>query len=372
MRVLYVSDRYCVHDHRFLSAIREAGFETHFLPLSTSAGGDSRPLPEGVVEHKAVGLPAQAGVLALYRHLPIFQRRLGEVRPDLVHAGPVHRGALMAALSGFHPLVTMSWGWDLLKAGKAPIQRWLARFTLRRSDAFIGDCQAVRSAAMDLGMPEGRMAIFPWGVDLERFRPGREPELLARMGWDDAFVVITTRAFEPMYDPETVAEGFILASAQAPDLRWLALGEGSLKPRVTERVEAAGLRGRVHFAGSVGYETLPSYFRAADLYVSASLVDGSSVSLMEALASGLPAAVSDIPGNREWVSQGENGWLFPVRDAASLGTLILDARGDAETRRRMGVTARRIAEARADWSVHKAKLREAYAVAIKHVGRRVT
>ena len=58
-------------------------------------------------------------------------------------------------------------------------------------------------------------------------------------------------------------------------------------------------------------------YRAADLYLSASHSDGSSVSLMEALGCGLPVLVSDIPGNREWVTDGEQGWLFPDGDDAA-------------------------------------------------------
>ena len=63
----------------------------------------------------------------------------------------------------------------------------------------------------------------------------------------------------------------------------------------------------------------------ADLYISPSHVDGSSVSLMEALACGLPCLVSDIPANQEWVREGENGWLFPDGDDERLAGKILAA-----------------------------------------------
>ena len=63
----------------------------------------------------------------------------------------------------------------------------------------------------------------------------------------------------------------------------------------------------------------------ADLYISASHVDGSSVSLMEALACGLPCVVSDIPANKEWVTDGVNGWIFPDGDVDALAEIILKA-----------------------------------------------
>ena len=76
-----------------------------------------------------------------------------------------------------------------------------------------------------------------------------------------------------------------------------------------------GVLDRVQFGGQVSQRDLPRWYHKADLYISPSHIDGSSVSLMEALACGLPALVSDIPANREWVSEGVNGWLFPDGNA---------------------------------------------------------
>jgi glycosyltransferase involved in cell wall biosynthesis len=67
---------------------------------------------------------------------------------------------------------------------------------------------------------------------------------------------------------------------------------------------------------------LPGFLRAADVYVSASSSDGTSSSLLEAMASGLYPVVSDITANRPWVEHGKNGLLFAVGDAASLAEAL--------------------------------------------------
>jgi len=100
-----------------------------------------------------------------------LRAQLAELEVDVVHAGPVQDCAWLVALAGFPRLVTMSWGSDLLDGANFGIGRWLARATLRRSAAFLGDCEAVRQRAIALGMDSERIVIFPWGVDLERFRP---------------------------------------------------------------------------------------------------------------------------------------------------------------------------------------------------------
>jgi glycosyltransferase involved in cell wall biosynthesis len=117
---------------------------------------------------------------------------------------------------------------------------------------------------------------------------------------------------------------------------------------------------QVSFAGQVGQKELPRFYRMADLYISPSHVDGSSVSLMEALACGLPCLVSDIPANKEWVREDENGWLFPDSDAAALAGKILAAIDKRNSLPEIGINARRTAEQKADWPKNVAKLLTAY------------
>jgi glycosyltransferase involved in cell wall biosynthesis len=112
--------------------------------------------------------------------------------------------------------------------------------------------------------------------------------------------------------------------------------------------------------GQIPQKDLPRWFQMADLYISPSHVDGSSVSLMEALACGIPALVSDIPANQEWVTEGVNGWLFPDGNADALAAKILSAAAHRETLPGMGRAAREVAERRADWKSNFSQLLHAY------------
>jgi glycosyltransferase involved in cell wall biosynthesis len=98
----------------------------------------------------------------------------------------------------------------------------------------------------------------------------------------------------------------------------------------------------------------------ADLYISPSHVDGSSVTLMEALACGLPCLVSDIPGNREWIQDGINGWLFRDGDVNDLTEKILYAVRNRELFPKISQAARQTAEQKADWKKNFGKLLETY------------
>jgi len=352
MKILYFSRSYGPHDFRFLSAIVEAGHQALFVRWEKRSFGRAVPaLPIGAAELPWPGRLNQV---------------IDQVHPDLVHAGPLPSCGYLAAKTHFQPIVQMSWGSDLLwEARRNPFALWRAKYALSRAAAVISDCEAVRAAAVDFGASPARIVTFPWGVDLKRFNPnGGDGGWRARLGWLDMVVLLHLRAWEPLYDPLTVAKAFVYAARREPRLRLLLPGAGSLAGQITGIFKKHGVQDRVHMPGQFSQAELPEIFRTANLYLSASQSDGSSVSLMEALASGLPALVSDIPGNREWVYPSKEGWLFQVRDYLALADLILQAAAKPNQLMLTGHQARRKAEGYADWDQNKQGLHKAYAVAL--------
>lgn len=366
MRVLYLTRGYTAHDHRFLGKLAQTGNVIGCARLEPVAETDDpHPLPDGITRLRLNETPRKP----TWGDYPRLHRRLRDVldefSPDVVHAGPVQRGGLLAAWAGFRPLVTMSWGSDILWDARRGINRLAARYALARTSVFVCDCQAVRQAGIALGAPARRVVVFPWGVDLRRFSPGDGLALRRSLGWEEAFLLLSTRAWERLYGVDTLVEGFVQAARQDGTLRLLLLGQGSLGPWIRGRLLEAGMAERVHFAGRVELEELPGFYRAADLYVSASRSDGSSVSLLEAMACGVPALVSDIAGNREWVTPEENGWWFRTGHAEALARAILGARPTQADLPEHGRRSRMIAETRADWDRNFPLLLEAYQMAIE-------
>ena len=368
MNVLYFSRDYTPHDHRFLASLAESGQEVHYLRLERRARQlEDRPVPEQV---RQVAWRNGTSPFAWRDWLPTvleLRRILGEIKPDVVHAGPVQSCAFLAALAGAAPLVSMSWGSDMLKDAYATA--WMGRvtrFTLGRTSVLAADCEAVLRAAVEFGFDSRRWALFPWGIDLGRFAPAAgESALRARLGWEEQFVILSLRSWEPVYGVDVVVRAFARAVEQEPRLRLLLLGGGSLAGQIQGLLNERGLHGLVHLGGQVSQNDLARYYHAADLYVSASHSDASSVSLMEALGCGLPALVSDIPGNREWIVPGQAGRLFADGDAAGLAEGMLEAARDPEGLERMRREARALAERRANWPDNFQKLLAGYALAQK-------
>lgn len=370
VRVLYFSDSYGPHDFRFLSFLAGSGWETSFLQRRAGSVQESRPLPEGVRLLPSLEAetrrPRRLGVTLL----DDLDRVLVQTEPDIVHAGPLPSCAWLVARVGFPHLVSMSWGSDLLDSADFGLGRWQAAGTLRRTSVFLGDCEAVRRRAVELGMDEGRTVIFPWGVDLDVFRPGSTAGARSRLGWQGKLVVLCLRSWEPRYGVDAVVEGFLRAARREPSLRLILAGDGSLRPRLIDRIDASGLADRFWLPGHVPYSELPMLYHTADIYVSGSHSDGSSVSLLEAMACGLPAFVTDIPGNREWVEPGRTGRCFEAGDVDGLVRLLVHAPAMLAELKAYGRQARAIAEARADWSRNAPRILEAYAMALEEAMER--
>lgn len=367
MRIIYFTRDYTPHDHRFLSALAETDHEVFFLRLERrNTHLEDRPLPPRITNILWRGGERQARLqdgIVLLRDLG---RVIREIKPDLIHAGPIQKTAFLTALAGYHPLVSMSWGSDLLKdAEQNWMWRWATGFTLRHTAILIGDCQAVSEKAQTYGFPERRTVLFPWGVDLKHFIPGTSAAFRERLGWqEDAFVLLSLRSWEPLYGVDVFLLAFAQAAKLVPELMLILLGGGSQAPLLRQILMKNNLMDRVYFGGQVSQNDLPEFYRAADLYVSASHSDGSSVSLMEALASGRPVLVSDIPGNLEWITDGVQGWIFPDGDQDAICAGILKAFHQRERLSLYGQAARSLAEKRANWSDNFQHLMEAYEMAI--------
>jgi glycosyltransferase involved in cell wall biosynthesis len=370
-RILYFTRSYNSHDHRFLAAMCDSGHEVFYLTLERGAQVlEDRPLPPGVQRLHWSRELVEARLSDGPRLVLELRRLLRQVQPDLVQAGPLQRTALLVALAGFRPLVSMSWGYDLLiDAQRGRSWAWATRYALSRSAALVTDSQATTQLAVKYGMDPRRIVSFPWGIDLKHFHPPLRPPVAVP---DDApFTLLSTRSWEPIYGVDVLARGFALAAAQRPALRLVMLGGGSQAALLRSILSGVGglgavgePTGRVLFPGQIGYRDLPGLYRQCQLYVSASHSDGSSISLLEAQACGLPALVSDIPGNREWVTPGQNGWLFSDGDANALAQAILTAYDQRHTLPEMSHNARRLAEARADWTQNYLRLNDAYHIAL--------
>jgi len=380
LKILYFSKNYTPHDHRFLSSLSQTKHEIFYLKLEANQRQtEDRPVPSSVQQILWAGGRGEFRWRDLPRLTFDFRRLIREIKPDLIHAGPIQTCAFIAALSGFRPVLTMCWGYDLVQdADRSSWMKWVTRYTLKRSAYFTSDAQFTRDKAVAFGMDPAKTVIFPWGVDIKHFAPrnaadsNRKSKIANRKSQivnPKSFTLFCNRTWESIYGLDILAKAFVKVAANNPNVNLILLGGGSQGVRVRQILMNGSVLDRVHFGGQVTYNDLLRWYQMVDIYISPSQVDGSSVSLMEALASGLPCLVSDIPGNKEWISEGENGWLFRDGDVDDLTEKILHAIKNRASFKKIGESARKTAEQKADWKKNFGKLLEAYEQTMSLRGR---
>jgi L-malate glycosyltransferase len=372
MRIIYFSRNYTPHDYRFLSSLSMTKHEIFHLKLEANQRQtEDRPVPENVQQILWAGGQREFRWTDLPRLVFDLRRSIRETKPDLIHAGPVQTCAFIAVLTGFRPVLTMSWGYDLaMDADRNAWMQWVTRYTLKRSAYFTSDAQFTRDKAVAFGMNPERTVIFPWGTDIEHFVPKKKEERgnkasanrKSKIQNPQSVTLFCSRTWESIYGVDVLAKAFVRVAGVDPNVSLILLGGGSQAAKIRQILMSGGVMDRVHFGGQVGQKDLPRWYHMADIYISPSHVDGSSVTLMEALASGLPCLVSDIAGNREWVEDGVNGWLFRDGDVDDLAEKILNAIRNRRSFNKMGEAARQTAEQKADWKKNFGKLLDTYHV----------
>ena len=195
------------------------------------------------------------------------------------------------------------------------------------------------------GLSDERVMVIYNGVDTERFRPiwqARKPaphcEVRRHFGiGEDEHVLIAAGRLIPQKSPELLISAFKIVHRSFPETRLLILGTGELCGDVVAMTDKLGLSGSVIFAGY--REDIAECLAASDVFVSSSVKEGFSNVLLEALASGLPAVVTDVGGNREALRDGWEGFLCKP-SAEDLAERIRRILGDSELRERMSKISR--------------------------------
>jgi glycosyltransferase involved in cell wall biosynthesis len=362
MRILYFSDNISGHNQRFLRKLAASQNEVWFCDFS-SAPLPANWLPAGIhpynLSKPLSGSSDPAEVVAL---LPEIQKMIAEVGPDLIHAGPVQSCGYLAALAEFHPILLTSWGSDLLLyPERGEDWRKATKVAVGAADGLFVDSNWVLQAARTFGeIPDERVVIFPWGIEAGRFAPeGALPSETDFQREPGTYVFLCTRTWEPLYGMDTLMEAFRLAFQRNKCLRLMLIGGGSQAQYIYNFIRQHELEQVVTIPGQLDGQHLPQWFRVADGYISCAKADGTSISLLEAMATGLPVIVTDIPSNREWVTPKVNGWV--AGDAGAFAEAMLRVTTlSADERASISEVNRKAVTERADWNRNFPKLLAMY------------
>jgi glycosyltransferase involved in cell wall biosynthesis len=215
-----------------------------------------------------------------------------------------------------------------------------------------------------------RIVEVPNGVDTELFQPG--PRSSAEGIPPEATVAVFAAALDRAHHFKRL-DLVIDALPKTPaDLHLLVVGGGDMLDDYKARAARTGVGDRVHFAGAQPHEQLPALMHAGDFFVLATEPPESfGLVITEAMASGLPAIASDIPGVRTVVDDRKTGLLVPAGDVGALASAMADLAGmTTDEREALGAAARAKCESVYAWPRIIDRLEVVYADAL--AGRTTT
>lgn len=312
----------------------------HDVVTLRRAGSLSRSLPNHVA-CMALNLTARC------RHAGLRLAHIARMRgSSVIHAR--NTGCWFDAIlaSALTPRAALVLGFHGLESGE-PFnrkQRLLARMGLKVGATFAsvshaGAAQLVRQA----GVPKARIDVLPNGVDLARFVPAGTPSRISvrkELGINrTSFVVGTVGRLAAVKRHDLLIEAAHAAMQEVPNLVVLVIGDGPAKASLTRLARKTGMQDRVAFAGS--RDDIPRMLSAMDLYVCCSESEGMNNALLEALACGVPAVVTDVGNNKSMVRDGEAGLVIPRSSVAALTRAVISLASNTTRQHCMGQAARR-------------------------------
>jgi glycosyltransferase involved in cell wall biosynthesis len=243
-----------------------------------------------------------------------------------------------------------------------PIKK-LAIFTAKKALRVIVDAECLKDIWVKVGISESKIHVIPFGVDTSIFNPHASNETIRsdlHLAKDDVVIVSTRFFFNDHYNIDCLIKAIPLVRKKHEEAKFLIKGAGPLEDYLKRLSQKLGVSDGVRFVGLVPHDKVAQYLSTADIYVSTSFVDSTSVSLLEAMACGLAPVVTDIAGNREWIEDGVNGFLFPPRDSEALAEKINQLIGNPQLRKSFGKKCVQIITQKATWDKCVASMEAVY------------
>lgn len=363
MRICYLANAQSVHTQKWVNFFADKGHDVHLISFE-------KEYIENVNVHnlrRPFALRFGLDFPLKLARARVMKRLIKRIDPDILHCHYLLDYGFYGALCGFKPFIVTAWGSDVLLvpsegSRKHFVKRFIAKYVVGRADFVTGDSESLVRAFVGFGVDERKVKLIIHGVDLRDFHPVKNYEKFKEdlCVPQDHQVVISTRNLEPVYDVATLVKAMPYVIEERPDTFFLIVGDGTLKRQLEELAHKLGVTKNVRFVGSVSNMEMPRFLVASDVYVSTSLSDTRSVSLLEAMACALPVVVTDLEGNRECVKEGVNGFVFPKRDFKALAEKIVYLLGNEDARREFGSVNKRYTEEEGNYEKEMGKMEKLY------------
>ncbi len=281
-------------------------------------------------------------------------------RCNLIHTHWVIPTGLIGVFAGTllkRPLIVTIHGSDFRMAMARPFLLKVFRYVCKKAQHITCVSEVQKKEIEQLGIERGKISVFPMCIDEDFLKVGRRKERSLGSG---PLTILSNRNLLPIYNVSLLIRAIPIVLQEEPNTKFFIAGDGPERDHLEKEAKKLNVNSSLQFLGRVPHEEVPNLLARADIYVSTSLYDGTSVSLLEAMGSGAFPIVTDIPANREWIINGKNGFLVPTNEEEFLANRIIDAIHNQRLLEKSRTENLLIVVEKALWPVNIKRVKEVY------------
>ncbi len=324
------------------------GLELHVITLGTAAltAGNGH-LPGGAILHVLPPFPRFEMARNFRTYQERFDRKLREIKPDLVHAQGATDHAYVALRSGYPTVITVHGiqtedsrhQWTFLQRARKRIYgRLIERYNLSHTRHLIAIGRYVVDYFLKVLTPGTHVYYVPNAIDESYFGLGDKG--------NGGTILYAGRVIRRKRALDLV-RAFARVVPQLPSAQLRLAGEYHTDPAyaacVKQAIAEEDLEGRVHMLGGLTEREVQREFESCDVLALPSIQETTPMVIAQAMAAGKPVVATPVGGVAEMVRDGETGFLVPVGDTNHLADALLSLLGDPRLRQRFGHAGRQFA-----------------------------
>ncbi len=217
----------------------------------------------------------------------------------------------------------------------------LGKYLIRRAASLRVVSRTIKDRLIDLGLEENRIFVCPIGINLENFQSASGIEIRRKYLKDgNEFLVLSVGRLVPAKDYDTLLKAAQLVKEILEKVKFVIVGDGKERDRLERVIKEKKMEDYVVLTGAVGYQALPAYYTACDVFLLTSVFEGFGRVLVEAGAAAKPVVCTLTAGASEIIQDQKTGLLTGIGDYRKLAEQIIYLLNNPRVREKMGRRAR--------------------------------
>ena len=345
-RILFLGETYRADAVTWMNGLKEFGdFDVVTWELHTSSTGINRV----------------KRLFELTNAIFTIKSIVRKFNPDMVIGERTTSYGYLAAISGIKPMAIAQQGITDLWPHNSLLyifKKMLQDYAFKKADLIHAWGIVMAQHMVESNVDMSKVMILPKGINLDFFG-------FKEVHDDNMIHAIVTRALEHEYKHEVILKAFSLLKQKNIPFKLNIIGDGTELKKLKLLTKELHIENEVSFLGRINNDDIPNFLQQANFYISMPITEGVSASLFEAMACGCFPIVSDLPGNRCWITEKVNGILVPLENHVKLAEELEWAFYNSILTKKAIVKNRKFVEEHANYKTNMKKIADTYNDLIK-------